>query len=196
MLSVKQKGCGSRSTRIPPTRSYCGWSIQPSPSCKARLTLLGQPSRLGDSDQMGAGWPATASFSALVQAEPRRPRCWQPSPTSLLLSAALSFSSSGAPPPPPRDWPRDPATDSTRRGDSRSARDPSFPRLGLGRQRGSPARCEEEPRGARPLATAGLSWVPPRGPPGLGRSAQGRASPAARWAQDQMLRAGTAPLHT
>lgn len=91
-------------------------------------------------------------FSALVQTEPRRPRCWQPSPTSLLLSAALSFSSSGAPPTPPRDWPRDPTIGSTRRGDSRSARDRDFPRLGLGRH----ARQYRLLRG-------GAAWGPPAG---------------------------------
>lgn len=44
---------------------------------------------------------------------------------------------------------------------------------GWGGTRGSPARCEEEPRGARPPADARLSWVPPRGPPGLGRKELG-----------------------
>lgn len=196
LLFVKQKGCRSRSSRIPTTRSYCGWPLQPSPPCRARLTLLGQPSRLGDSDQMGAGWPATASFSALVQAEPKRSKGWQPSPTSLLLSAALSFSPSGAPPPPPRDWPRDPATGSTRRCDSRSARDRGFPRLGLGRHAGQP----------RPLR-GGAAWGPPAGgcqaelgapawATGAGTQGARRASPAADRAQNQMLRAGTAPLHT
>lgn len=70
---------------------------------------------------------------------------------------------------------------------------------GWGGTRGSPSRCEEELRGARPPADARLRWVPPRGPPGLGRNELERASPAADWAKNQILRAGTklcTPRHT
>lgn len=149
----------------------------------------------GAGSATATGWvPATASFQTLIQAEPRRSRSWQPPPTSLLLSAALSFSPSGAPPPPPRDWPRDPATGSTRFGGSRSARGPGFPRVGWGRHAGQSRPLRGGAAQARPPADARLRWVPPRGPAAPGRSARGRVSPAAGWARGQALRAGTAPL--
>lgn len=143
--------------------------------------------------QGGRPLPLSASWS---KSNPGELNAGSPLRLASYFPPALSFSPSGAPPPPPRDWPRDPATGSTRRGDSRSTGDPGFPKLGLGRAGSSPPAARRSRMGPARRRMPGCAGCPRVGHQGWGGTCKEGLSPAAGWTQDQILRAGTAPLPT